>query len=403
MFGNSFLHKDHFVKDKNYFYLVYVFIAVVIASFRGIQNPWGGSADGLSPVSTVWLFDYEYGFTKRGLNGEIFKAIFGGISKNEVLLSYFILLTVMLSLIFLFLYVFLPKKLNQTTFLLVMWFITNTGLIQQRFWDIGHTDIYGSIFVLLSAILIFRIKSVYLVSIFTSLICIISIMIHEGFFLWVYPACITFIFLKKEKVFTLEIFTVSFVSFLSVLFVGTSSPNISENNYLSYLKETSSVEVNDFLVGTLFRPLSQSLEMGLGSILSFTTVFDTILLAICSFPVGYTLYKLSSRIGNSIELGLIKLKESHLLILCWLAPLSLYILGWDHGRWWSMAMTNMASISIVLVYKYDIEELTSVLYEYRNLLFVGVMINLLLGPPGFANAFPESHVYRVFEVLINSV
>ncbi|MCS4119579.1 hypothetical protein [Salinibacter ruber] len=380
-------------KNKVYFFFVSL---CVLSIFNGVRDPWNNTF-GSEGAYTRWYFNYDYGFTKRGLVGELASLVDPHLSILDIQITYLFFVAIFSVLILLFYFLFLNDLTQYETVLFMAWGVTSVGGIQQYFYDIGRFDVFGAILIFLGTYIMVNIKG-KIVNFFVCLVLsFLSILIHEAYFLWVFPALLfVFCFVEKEII---NCYTAGLVLCCAAFtsFVSSSSPD-TFTSALSHSKELQSIspfEISTQRIKPLYRTLEESILYNVENLSFFRDTFDTILVSSTFLLVLYPYFSFL-RILHTIE----DTKNFYiylLLIVCSLAPISLYIAGYDHGRWWGMATVSWSVLFAVVLEGPNGTRIRHQLRENAHLLGLGVVANLVFGPAGVTSLFPKSYAYRIVE------
>jgi hypothetical protein len=365
---------------------------------NGIADPWHHPIGGLAGY-TRWAFDYSQGFTKRGFVGEIFRLIDPQLSLVDVQVVYFALLFFVSVLLVSYYYFHLDSFSDYDLIFFSAWGITCVGTLQQYSHDITRFDIFGAFFIITGTYLIIFFSVTYLRIIIFLFFSLTSILIHEAFFLWVFPSLLFSLFFLEEDLPLKYVFIFVLFVALFTLHVGTSVPHSdSPSSFISALSETTSFKLFEFRTHPMYSTLFESIKYNYSKLDLLEDTFAASLSAVCfSFVLYPCLYALCSFSHNlSRRYYIIYL----LFIFCTFLPLSLYLVGFDHGRWWAMSMTSF-SVLFVLILKGPHE--SQIRHEFRSniyLVVLGISLNLILGPVGKFGLFPKSYIIRVVDTIL---
>lgn len=386
------------MKSKTQVYIFLSFLGI-ISLINGITDPWGSSIGFIGRYAR-WAFDYSHGFTKRGLVGEAVSLVNPHLSIANVQVAYFSALVVLLFLLPLYYLYFIDNSNQEDTILFALWGITCTGTIQQYAYDVARFDIFGALIIILSVVAVKFLKSDKLKICLVILASFLSVMIHEAYFLWVFPSLLFVYFFDKTKFSYSKLILISVPVFVFTLYVGTSSPNDfgSATGLASSLSNTTSFEVSVRRTQPLYRSLYESIKYNIDALNPPINLFNFILASFCFsfvlYPCLYSLYNLYSYLDNNY------VYIYSIFVISIICPLFLYGLGFDHGRWWAMSMTSFSILYITIIRGPHEEYIRETTFPKRYFIAVGIIMNVFLGPAGVTSLFPKSYTYRFIETIL---
>ena len=295
---------------------------------------WGHSSWNI----TEWLINYQGGFVRRGLPGQLIFYVSDFLGTQANFIAIFISL-----LAYVFLVIFLiVKTRHKFPAILILSPIVMGAPAYQGF--IIRKDVLGIIFFLVCLKILLSKKKNILKYFGLNLVAIIALLSHEAFFFFAIPAIGVIIFqsdsrpndtLFKRVSFVLAVLSPSLLSFFIVA-VHKGDPIIAHAINLSWIDLWKSIDSNtccfdkpgaaiDAIQWTTKQQLSLSysvlfvFSMGIYVPLAWLV---TIIMCGC-FILSFTIKSENTEYKNILSILIFQ--------LIMIAPL--FILGWDFGRW----------------------------------------------------------------------
>lgn len=340
--------------------------------------------------ATHWLFDYEVGFIKRGLVGTTYQTL--GLPHTATILLVVTLLVATTASLLWILYlvrVIDDSALKSAGLLFLVWALTMPGSLPQFFYDLGRFDALGAIAILLGlAALNTRITPLRSLVVITCL-GLVSILVHEAYYLWVVPT------LFGAWVFTAEIDRTNWmalgVALLVVtgfvLYVGraTAADHVTRENFTRYLASKGEILPHPKSVAVQFRSLGESIDYGIRHGFTGGRFLGAVLCLVSCLPALVTARQTLDRLAEESS------RQWWQWAGCLAAaalPLSLYIVGHDHGRWWAMSTFSLTALLPVLSFDGYETILQDSVYAAHRWLILGILFNFVAGPFGVTSPFP---------------
>lgn len=326
--------------------------------FRGFKdlNRWN---------YTHFLFDYEFGFVKRGIVGEVFRVL--DISRDFSLIN---LISIPISIFFalVFFYYISDKKRNDFYFIALA--LISSATIQHFSYDRSRYDI---IIYLLTFICLYFNKSKYS-PYFVTVVLVLNLLIHEASFFFVCPILIflNYDYHKNLKILFAQIAIVVICTFYIGHYGGIEG--ISFEDHVKLLKERFPETAISSVAVLHHISLAENMEQTFLTSLTKSRLFHHIYLFIYLIPYSILLIRFfKARIGSN------KLK---IALLLGFSPLALYPVAFDHFRWWSLSLLNC-----FLVFAYFLREDSSFqdlfnkfINENTRLIKIIIFLSIALGP-----------------------
>jgi hypothetical protein len=340
--------------------------------------------------ATHWLFDYEVGFIKRGLVGSCYQHL-GLPHTPQSILLVSVLLAGTASVIWA---IYLVRSLDETNldfagFPFVVWAVTMPGSVQQYFYDLGRFDAFGAIAILFGLAALNARTTPRRSLVVITCLGVVSILVHEAYYLWVVPTLLgAWLFtteLDRENWIALGVALLVLTGL--VLYVGraTAADHVARENFTRYLASKGDILPHPNSVAVQFRSLGESINYGLRRGFTSGRFLGALLCLVSCWPALVTARQTLARLAE----------ESSRRWWQWAAclaaaalPLSLYLVGHDHGRWWAMSAFSLTALLPVLTIDGHETILRDSLDAARGWLILGIVSNLVLGPYGITSPFP---------------
>lgn len=357
-------------------------------------NPW---------IATHWAFSYEYGFIKRGLVGTVYQIFKSRLNLATInyyasILSYFGLFLTLATIVYLSKIIYNTNHFQGSLTYLVpiglsAWLISSPGLAVQHFYDLGRFDVLGYILICMSvnAIIFLHKNTAFLFLLITSTL---SIVIHEGQYFWTPWILLSawYLFNLNSQIPTNSIIFMNFLFLvLFFLFMTIMTAAISTKTYANYFSLTEALDTlnnrSDFNLRrdsllVHFFGLSENLEFTADRSWSPRRIAGLITSALILIPYIWFFGKIYLTLNNK------NLLIHAIVFLGIFAPLGLFILGHDQGRW--MAMINANLIFMIAIGIVKAPQTLAILKPKHCIVLIGfTFLQLMVGPYGVTATHPE--------------
>jgi hypothetical protein len=300
-----------------------LFILGGLAALRSVQpfDTWN---------MTHWAFNYGHGFIKRGLIGEIFSRVVGPVTVANVFTASWLLMALLAGALVLLLIgpaLRQPNRLGAWLFGLVA--ITHSATIPRLVWDLGRHDHFLFLILLACLAVLYRASPVWRILVIPPL-CVIGLLIHEGFFVMFLPLIFAVWFYEEGwKLFWPKLAIVICICAIT-LFIQTfgtiSNPQFYSFPSKGYISVYTGLGYNIQYVFFYFIRAKAPLLL-----------LNHVLLALTLVPTFLLLWHLAE-----VSPGIKRHRwERKVLVTAALSPLSLYLVALDHFRWWGLGITNL--------------------------------------------------------------
>lgn len=361
---------------RNNIFSIYFYLLVIAVIFKFInQIITGYYKEG--PNLSEFLINYEGGFVRRGILGQIVIFLYREFSISPY---YFILILCVIAFILLILFfVYQFKRKGYILFLLPFVFFLGNPVIN-NFWF--RKDILLSLIFIVSVYLSF--KKSYINLIYINFVLVFAILMHESILFFGVPI-IFLINVYKEREVSIKSFFLKIICFMPLFIAGGLVLLNKGNRQISNEIWKSWNHINFPLNGLNYPPaamesLSWSTKEGIGLSLSVITNFDGGIFAplawLLIFFVTFYIFSNFLQINNKF----VEVKEdvassnliSKVLLFQFIMIVPLFLLGWDFSRWYfHWAVSSFAVIALVpegFHKKIKSLKVDSVIYKFNKLL-----------------------------------
>ncbi len=379
-----------------------------------------GQYDISSFIQTHHLFNYEHEFLKRALVGEILRLSFENLDADIIFnLSLFFL--IFLSIVFFRIFFINFNKDNNINKLIFSIMVFVSPLTLQHFiFDIGRFEIINIFITLFSFLIIKKFhKNTFLTVIFIFPLLICILLIHEGSFFMFIPMILGFWFFKNSEIKT---FIVQLFLFLIIIFItykistlGLATKytfkeyyNLLLNQHFLYNEASDHhgfLNISLTAVEVLYRDLFNTYDPNVKYAIfedtirlgfRFKSLVDNLILIFLLSPtffIVFTIYRSFFKVSN------FKIK---LLLITPLASFALFVLGYDHMRWWAIMFTNIFFILFKLCEEKNLylEIILKNTQKYKILYIFSIFASFILGPVKYMHTFDIIEGLNIYQELV---
>ncbi|PKV76387.1 hypothetical protein [Pontibacter ramchanderi] len=334
------------------------FLFVIILVYRLVEGIWNGYEKESWHITEL-LINYQGGFVRRGLLGEVLYRITPFIKLSPYYIIISICLISYLALIYFYISGFIKRE--YTLFLLPFVFFLGNPIIND-FWV--RKDIIEILFFIL--ILYLATKKGKRFVIFLNIALIIGILIHESIAFFALPFLALLLYSKSNLDKSRYIFRNILITFIQLLpaistfllviyFKGT--PSIANNIWESWRTINFPIQEASASTPAAIDGISWSLEKGLSYF--FVTLknfefqiyapFAWVLIIISIYFIFIKINHFNFKVYRYIPKGNINIRHlSSVLFLQLTAVTPLFILGWDYGRWIFLWTSSTFAILLII-------------------------------------------------------
>lgn len=327
---------------------------------------------------TSWLFNYDYGFMRRALPGELISFFNLDYGYRAIRTIAFIILVI---LFYLFSYLTI-KSLNHLNIqknkaLYIASFMFLPFLTTQWVLELGRFDQIIQILQLLCVICIIKTKKYYSSFFLTSLTIFLSALIHEASLIIFIPTIILIFHLKFENKLATSLLTFFlFLALISMMFFG----KIDAHHASLLIEKFKDLEKFDYYaVRTTRLSNLENIIVSYYSMMNNKTYIYIFLAILYLYPVICFFKKVFS-----------STKYFYIFIFC-LSPLSLSIIAFDYFRWIALTLFNLSILSFYLIIseKTNNLEIGRYIIERKKKVLAYGLLSLLVGALGIVKLFPN--------------
>lgn len=343
-------------------------------------------------MDTHWLFNYEHGFVKRGLIGELFRQ-FGPDMNLETLAVAQTATIIAASAGFLAVVTWFVLRSyrsnapwhNATIFAVGLLLLTAPGALRQTVYEIGRFDAFG-LATLCALVALTRLSQGLWSFLFLAGAIVFAIFVHEAHFFWVVPLSLWLwaIHTDQQAPLAVPLLSICAVAVAAVLITG----NASYGDYMGFDEAKAVLAMNTdvpIVNGSLkvqFRSLDDNVALTAKNSFSYRRIIGCLLGLVSLLPYLFVLVTtVRGEEKTKLRWGL----------LAAFAPLLLVVVGHDQGRWLAMANVSLCLVVIALLPKAQVTRTQAKIVI--PLIGVASLCQLLLGP--FGNIVPYPFVMRL--------
>ncbi len=350
-------------------------LLAVILFFRAAEFSFKLKIDDY--LYTSWLFNYDYGFMRRALPGEIISFFNFDYSYRSIRA---IAAIILLILFYLFSYLAI-KSLNhlhihKNKALYISSFMFLPFLTTQWILELGRFDQIIQIMQLLCVICIIKTKKYYPSFFLASLTIVLSALIHEASLIIFIPSIILIFHLKfKNNLATISLTSFLFLALFSMMFFG----KIDAHHASLIIEKYKDLEkFNYYAVRTTRLSNLDNIIVSYYSMINNKTYVHIILSILYLYPALCFFKKVFS-----------STKYFYTFIFC-LTPIGLSIIAFDYFRWIALAFFNLSILSFYLIISEQANnfEISQYITERKNKILAYGLVSLMIGALGVVNLFP---------------
>lgn len=356
--------------------ILFLILAVVIFIHSGTYN-FKFKFVVYDYLYTSWLFNYDYGFMRRALPGEILSLLNLDNDYKTIRTISASIFFALFSLFSFFLIKSLRKIQVENIYLYAACIIFLSFTTSQWLLELGRFDQLIQIFQLVFLVIILKTRNLIFSFLSVVLFVVLSALIHEASLIIFMPTLILIFFLEFKNKWATAL--LSFLLIVAiVLMVKFGQISISQSDLIMSAYEENK-QFDQYAVRTTILNLWENV---LSSYYSFTdnrTYIPLIVGLIFLYPVfdfvKYVFYK----------------KINFLILLPTLTPLGLSLVAFDYYRWIVLALFNIIILMFYLINtgKVNTAEIKEYLATNKKYFVIYGVICLILGPFGIVRLFPS--------------
>ena len=338
---------------------------------------------------THFLFNYAEGFVKRGLVGEILRQTTSNISFTLVWKLSVLLLTVIYGILFaVFARPWWRERTNAGLFLFLLIAITSSATLQHAVFDLGRFDLLCLLLALGCIACSGHLSLSTLGSVLLVNSCLLlSLLIHEAAFFLYVPLVLAFWHMLDPSARGCRRQLLSAVFLMIATWIISTRGQMTLNTLQVHTAQLqaiygSRVESSALLV--LHRQgIAENIRLTLDNGFTVARLISHLIMLLALFP----LFKLLWHFYRACRTVLIS--QQKLLLLSSFSPLALYPLGYDHFRWWALALTNLFIVLSLLMTWYPPvrTRIAAAIMQHKTLVWLTIASSLLFGPLAVTESF----------------
>lgn len=334
------------------------------------------------------VFTYEFGFIKRGLIGEILSIVFGRPDRQVVtVLSYMASAAALFALAYLYLrpYAQAASGTRARLWLFAILALSHFATLQFTLYETGRFDHFGIVCMALSIAAIEHWKGLKAAAAIFFL-SLAAVLIHEAYFLMFFPLVFSYwVFKDENKADKTIVFLLMAAAVAYIGLYGNLKHTISRQDFINHLGATYGSWISEQPVWILYTTTAQHLRVAISNFTLpiFYKVHAIWMAALLpSIIIVCKMFRLLYAALSSPEAG--KKHPALIVLLCLspFAPLTMYLLGIDFGRWLSACVINVCIFLSLLLCSNSgyANKCAEMLGRNKKIIMLAVITALLVGP-----------------------
>jgi len=368
------------MKEKLKLYLLFPFLILTIALFIHSREYTFDFSIRLSDyLYTSWLFNYDFGFMKRGLIGQILHHIqIPPTYKNIRLISIFLFL-----FLFYFIYLATLRVLNTLTldkkykYTLLFCFMLLPFTTTQLILEISRFDQIAQLLVIIFLFIITQCKKTIIPFIYLTFSIVLLTLIHEAALIIFSPLMISLFYLNyknKKQTYALSLLTIICIILISIYGTATSNQiHALIQNYKNYKY------FSEYAVRTTSLSIKENILLNLHALIQSKTYIAILIAIVVIIPFLNFIYQSFN------------FKKYYFFMIVTASPLLLSVIAFDYFRWISLFLFNLTILCFYLILTRiaDLNLLQNNLIKYKKYIVISALIGITLGPFGITELFPH--------------
>lgn len=349
-------------------------------------NPW---------IYAHWLFDYRWGFVKRGLPGEALRQLSVGrdsVTVNVISLALATGLTLALTLLF---GTRAARGDGGDSWLFAFFALLSPATVAHLGFDVGRFD-HLLLLLALAALLavLHGTRRVAVWSVVTT--TVVGVLVHEIYAIAFLPMVLGVWFYVDHggrRFNSLRgILCLCFAALTClVMSVGKlSGPEVESFLTFVHREHGLALPAGDGLENpamVLNRALGDNFSLVADQLFSTTSLKHHLTFGAVLAPTFRVLIDIIRRLDVSAEDDGERLRQAS-LFACGLSPLALYVVGVDFFRWWSLALSNVFLVMVLLMgHAGKRHVVAEAIRTHRRLVYLAILLGLVFGPLGHTTPF----------------
>ena len=327
---------------------------------------------------TSWLFNYDYGFMRRALPGELISLFNIDYSYRSIRGIAFVILLI---LFYLFSYFVIESlnhlKISDNRAIYVASFLFLPFLTTQWIIELGRFDQIVQIMQLICLICIIKTNKYFFSFFLISLTIVLSALIHEASLIIFIPTIILIFYLKfSNKLVTLLLISFLLLALGCMIFFG----KIDAHHASLIIEKYKDLEkFNYYAVRTTILSNVDNIIVSYYSLINNKTYLYMFFSILYLYPVICFFKKVFSGVSYFY------------VVVFALTPIGLSIIAFDYFRWIALAFFNVSVLSFYLIIsgKSNNAEISKYLIERKRKILLYGLVSLMVGALGVFKLFPN--------------
>lgn len=364
---------NYFINNHKRTFVLLFGLSLSLLCLKGEFDSW---------KATLWLFNYDIEFIKRGLIGTVLQ-FFDHDAFVRFDIIFYSARIVFFSLVFCCC-LFFSRFFNHQPISFFLMLLLSGFCIQQFSLELGRLDQINYIFLFLLLLIGDIWKSTWFILFSTITLCLMMLITETAILVQI-PVFFFFIFQQvQRRIYSYRHFIIMCLVVGCALVLTTLMGNltsISFSQWYAHLSNISAFEVNSYSAKFMDRSFTDNVVYTIERWQNPKTLSRSLLVFLVSTPylwlIFSTLKQTSKAISNFIW---------WIVLIPSLCSLPLFLLGIDFFRWYAYMFLNFF---IVLAIFYKANDIKILLNYSRLTIFLCLLFSLYSGPWGASLALPE--------------
>jgi hypothetical protein len=368
--------------------LICIWSVAMIFSLKRIQEEY--VFDSFNWRYIHWLFNYDIGFVKRGLVGQLLVSLKIPNDYFSVsLIAFIIFIIFFIFIVYLASQQILINKKSEGAWLFFCAMTLSSATLQHAFLDLLRFDYVNYLFFIVYLFVVDRVSKM---AAYVVLYVIMSIMllIHEAAFLMFFPVMLAVLIVRKNKIifFSKELYCVIILILIFQCYEISSKALLPIGEWSFFMRQIldkvvgiSDFDLNDGLM-VVFRPLADNVGYAASHVEFLHSFVFHIVFFLINIPLFFIIFIFLVDQYRAARLGSQEAFYRLIGFLACFSPLTLYPIGYDYFRWWSISITNLFIYLAILAKSVDFSGyLQKTLESHRAVVLWGIIgFSLWYGP-----------------------
>lgn len=356
---------------------------------------------------THWRFNYEHGFVKRGLVGQLYLEAFGEIRRTSWILVNIALIFCAAALATAFVAQTLTRAIGAlprdqharatlVAGVLGLAVVSSPGGVVQYAFDFGRFDVFGAVFIAFYALLYQTFAERPIAS--TAYLfgaSVVAVLVHEALVFWVCPillvAWLSHGYPKALRFGVVALYGLAVTVCTLIVVSNTYSDQFTLAEAVQHLTPVDT-QMQPEVVEASLRVHYRSLEDNVAFTTGIAWLPENVVRL--SFGTLYLAVFASAVVGSTWAAGA-GFRSLYILALsaCFL-PVLLLPLAADHARWLAMVAFSLSIFLVACIGRHP-SLLSTLSNRWTFVFLLLIVVNGALGPLGISASFPETRLWQV--------